>query len=119
MRQTLRIDDLKHRALLKEEGDVLVVLNDLHRVWSEGTNPSKRHAASGVVTVLRGIVVVPVGLPPPSERKRVRLTDVAGPVCVADGARPVLNSGPRPYAAEVRFPVGETRRRRVQVGLCP
>src|SRR5688572_21262218 len=111
MRQALRIDDLKHRALLEEKRDVFAVLNDLHRMRSEGTNPSKRQAASGVVAVFRGIVVVPLGLAPRRERKRVRLTDIAGSICVADGARHVLNAGPRPYAAEVRFSVGETRRR--------
>ena len=115
MGQSFGVDHLEHRALLEEERDVLVVLQDLHRVRRERPDPSERHAAAGVVAVLGRVVVVPLRLSPWGEGQGIRLTDVARAVGVLHRPRHVLDAGPRPDAAEVRLAVGQPRRRRVHV----
>ena len=81
----------------------------------EGSYPPKRHAASGIVAVLHGVVVVPLRLSPRRERKRIGLALVAGAVRVRDGPRHILNAGPIPVSAEIRLAVRKTRRRRFHV----
>ena len=117
MRQPLGVDHLKHRALLEQEGDVLVVLQNLHRMRRERSDPAKRHAAAGVVAVLRRVVVVPLRLSPRRERQRIGFAVVAGAVRVRDRPGDVLNARPRPDPAEVGLAVGQARRGRLHVHL--
>src|SRR5215813_13353453 len=56
------IDGLEHRALFEQERDVLIILDDLHGMRREGSDPAEGHAASCIVPVFRWIVIVPLCL---------------------------------------------------------
>ena len=116
VRQPFGVDQLEHRALLEQEREVLVVVEQLHRVGRERTQPSERHAASRVVAVLHRVVVVPLLLAPGRERQRIRFALVAGAIRVGEGPGDIHRPGPGPVAAEVRLAVRKTRHRCLRVG---
>src|SRR5262245_43066748 len=89
MRHPFGVDHLKHRALLEQKRDVLVVLNELHWMRREGTNPPEGHATSCVVAILRRVIIVPLRLSPGRQRQRVGFAAVAGPVCIREGSSQV------------------------------
>src|SRR5262249_5900593 len=117
MRHTLGVHGLKHRALFEKEGDVLIVLNDLHRMWSKRPDPAEGHAASGVVTLPHLVIVVPLRLPPRCERKRIRLPFVARAIRVCEGASHILSTRPVPNTTEIGLAIRKTRSGPLQVRL--
>src|SRR5262245_34003214 len=61
--------DVEPRVLLEEEGEVLVALHDLHRLRCiYGASHAEREAGARVIAV-GGVVLLPLGFAPGSERK--------------------------------------------------
>src|SRR5215510_5546308 len=111
------IDGLEHRALFEQERDVLIVLDDLHRMRRERSNPTERHATAGIVTLSQLVIIVPLRLTPGRERKRIRLAFVAGAVRVRERASHILSARTIPHAAQIGFPIRKTGRWRLQIRL--